>query len=120
MWKSFERVFDRLDPVVQTQAIRDVVVIRPAQDADLARLHDLAELDSAAPLQGSVFVAVVEGELWAALSLESGRVISDPFRPAAGAVELLSLRVMQLRAADGAGRRRLTVRDARRALRARA
>lgn len=77
------------------------VVIRPACDADVAPLHDLAELDSAAPLTGPVFVAVVDARLWAALSLADGRVVADPFRPSAGAVELLALRVAQLRAAEG-------------------
>jgi hypothetical protein len=107
MWKTIERVFDRLDPVADTQALRDVVVIRPARDADIAPLHDLAELDSAAPLTGPALVAVVDGRPWAALALDDGRVIADPFRPTAGAVELLRLRVAQLRVAEGVpGRRR--------------
>jgi hypothetical protein len=104
MWGSIDRVFGKLDPVTNTVALRDVVVIRSARDADLAPLHDLAELDSAEPLRGPVLVATVEGELWAALSLADGRVVADPFRPTVGAVELLRMRVAQLRAADGDGR----------------
>ena len=109
MWRRIEEVFDRLDPVTDTQALRDVVVIRPAHDADIAPLHDLAELDSAAPLTGAVLVAVVDGVAWAALSLADGRVIADPFIPTAGAVELLRLRAAQLRAAEGGSRRRAGV-----------
>ena len=105
MWRRIEEVFDRLDPVTDTQALRDVVVIRPAHDADIAALHDLAELDSAAPLEGTVLVAVVDGAAWAALSLDDGRVIADPFIPTAGAVELLRLRAAQMRAAAGGARR---------------
>ncbi|MEA2155318.1 MAG: hypothetical protein QOE11_1458 [Solirubrobacteraceae bacterium] len=99
MWRGITKAFDRLDPVTNTTALRDVVVIRPAHDADIAPLHDLAELDSAAPLEGPVLVAVVEGHVWAAMGLNGGRVIADPFRPSAGAVELLHLRETQLRAA---------------------
>ena len=105
MWRRIEEVFDRLDPVTDTQALRDVVVIRPAHDTDIAALHDLAELDSAAPLTGPVLVAVVDGRPWAALSLGDGRVIADPFIPTAGAVELLRLRATQMRAAEGRVRR---------------
>jgi hypothetical protein len=107
MWGSIDRVFGRLDPVTNSVALRDVVVIRPARDAELAQLHDLAELDSAEPLAGAVLVAAVEGELWAALSLHDARVIADPFRPTTGAVELLRMRAAQLRSAarDGGGAR---------------
>jgi hypothetical protein len=100
MWGAIDRVFGRLDPVTNSVALRDVVVIRPARDNELAQLHDLAELDSAQPLTGPVLVAAVEGELWAALALDDGRVVADPFRPTAGAVELLRLRVAQLRTAE--------------------
>jgi hypothetical protein len=116
MWGSIENVFSRLDPVTNTTAIRDAVAIRPAHDADVALLHDLAELDSAAPLTGLVLVADVDGALWAALSLDDGRVVADPFRPTAGAVELLRVRLAQLRAAEVRGRRgRVALRGARRA-----
>jgi hypothetical protein len=116
MWKTIGRAFDRLDPVTDTQAIRDVVLIRPAHDADIAALHDLAELDSAAPLTGPVLVAVVDGRPWAALALDDGRVIADPFRPTAGAVQLLRLRDAQLRAPAGRpARTGLALRGVRRA-----
>jgi hypothetical protein len=82
------------------------VVIRRARDADVPLLHDLAELDSARPLQGPVLVALVEGRIWAALGIDDDRVLADPFLPTGGAVDLLRLRVRQLRAADGRSPRR--------------
>jgi hypothetical protein len=116
MWHTLTKAFERLEPVTNTQALRDVVVIRPAHDADIAALHDLAELDSAPPLTGPVLVALVDDVPWAALALGDERVIADPFRPTAGAVELLRLRVAQLRAVDGGARRGgLRVRGLRRA-----
>jgi len=82
------------------------LVIRPARDADVSLLHDLAALDSAAPLSGPALVALVDGEIWAARSLEDGRAIADPFRPSAEAAGLLRLRAQQLRAAAGGARPR--------------
>lgn len=73
-----------------------MVAIRPARDADLPALYDLAELDAARPLHGPVLVALVDGVLWAALSLHDGRAIADPFKPSAGAAELLRMRAAQL------------------------
>jgi len=78
----------------------DTVVIRPARDADLPLLRELAALDSARPLSGAALVALVEGRPCAALSLEDDRAIADPFRATAPAVELLRLRAQQLRAAE--------------------
>jgi len=86
------------------------VAIRRAGDADMPFLHDLAELDSRAPLQGPVLVALVEGRIWAAIGLDDDRVVADPFLPTAPAVELLELRGSQLRAAGGRPSRRLPAR----------
>ena len=80
------------------KAGRDVV-IRAARDADEPLLRDLAQLDSARPLDGPVLVAFVDGRPWAAHGLDDDRVVADPFVPSAQAVGLLALRVRQLRAA---------------------
>jgi hypothetical protein len=66
------------------------LVLRPATSADTADLERLAALDSARPLGGEVLVAFAGGELRAALSLETGRSVSDPFWPSADLVELLA------------------------------
>jgi hypothetical protein len=83
------------------------IAIRRARDSDMALLHDLAEVDSAAPLEGPALVAVVEGRICAALALDGKRVVADPFLPTAPAVELLRLRVAQLRATEGRQQRTL-------------
>jgi hypothetical protein len=67
------------------------LTIRRADLADLAALDRLAVLDSASAPTGDVLVAEVAGELWAALEIDSGRVIADPFRPSGELVELLRL-----------------------------
>lgn len=111
MLHHLEYMINRLNlqPVAVTEPGRAhyPVAIRRASDADAPLLHDLAELDSAAPLTGPALVAVVEGRLWAALALDDDRVVADPFLPTRPAVELLRLRVAQLRAAEGRPRRRI-------------
>jgi hypothetical protein len=116
MWGSIDKVFGRTEARSAPAVATGSLVIRPAQDADVAPLHDLAELDSAQPLTGPVLVAVVDGVLWAALAPDGDRVVADPFRPTAAAVELLRLRAAQLRAAEARpGRRALAPRALRRA-----
>ena len=73
------------------------VTIRRARLEDATALADLAALDGAAPLEGDVLLAEVDGEVWAALALDGARTISDPFRPAAEARALLELRAKLLR-----------------------
>ena len=65
------------------------VLVRPARDVDAADLADLAAVDSAAPLTGDVLLAVSGGRVAAAMSLDTGAVIANPFVPTANLVELL-------------------------------
>jgi hypothetical protein len=65
------------------------LVLRPATSADTADLERLAALDSARPLDGDVLLAYAGGEVRAALSVDNGRVVADPFWPSADLVELL-------------------------------
>jgi hypothetical protein len=76
-----------------------------ATDADRAALARLAELDSTYRLDGPVLGAEVEGRLLAAISIESGTVIADPFRRTSELRAMLKLRVAQLSRRHG-GRRR--------------
>ena len=57
------------------------VLVRPARAADASDLAVLAALDSAAPLTGDVLLAVSGGEVAAAMSLDTGAVVADPFVP---------------------------------------
>ena len=65
------------------------VLVRPARSVDSADLAKLAALDSAAPLTGDVLLAVSGGEVAAAMSLDTGAVVADPFVPTTHLVELL-------------------------------
>lgn len=75
----------------------DTVVLRLAREDDTIELRRLARLDSALPLGGEVLVAVRDGQIGAAISLHSERVIADPFAPTADLVGLLRTRVELLR-----------------------
>ena len=65
------------------------VLVRPARPVDAADLRRLAALDSARPLTGDVLLAVAGGDVAAAISLDTGAVIADPFQPTAHLVDLL-------------------------------
>jgi hypothetical protein len=65
------------------------VLVRPARDVDAADLRRLAALDSARPLTGDVLIAVSGGDIAAAMSIDTGAIIADPFQPTAQLVELL-------------------------------
>lgn len=67
------------------------ITIRQAVAADRPALRHLAGLDSAVGLAGEALVAEERGQLRAAIELETGRVIADPFAPTAALVELLRL-----------------------------
>jgi hypothetical protein len=73
------------------------VVIRVATAVDVDDLRRLAALDSARALLGTVLVAESDGRIHAALSVDEGRAIADPFEPSAPLVELLETRASLLR-----------------------
>ena len=73
------------------------ITIRLAAAADEAAIRRLAVLDSAFPPTGEVLLAEAGDELWAAVSVDTGHAVADPFRPSADLVELLRLRAARLR-----------------------
>jgi hypothetical protein len=73
------------------------LTIRHADAADSDAIARLAALDSAFPPTGPALVAEVGGELWAAIEIDSGTAIADPFRPSGELVDLL-----RFHASDGA------------------
>ena len=77
--------------------------LRHATDADASAVAYLSELDEAERLTGSVLVAFDGERPVAAMSLEDGRAVADPFTRSADAVALLRLRARQQR--SGAARR---------------
>jgi hypothetical protein len=65
------------------------LTLRVARPDDDPALRRLAQLDSSRPPTGPVLLAVVGSEPVAALSVETGAVVADPFRPTAGVVAVL-------------------------------
>jgi hypothetical protein len=83
------------------------LTIRRATTADEFAVRRLAVLDSSSPPTGEVLLAEMGDELWAALSLDTGTAIADPFRPSRDLVDLLRLRAGGLTGeARGRGRAR--------------
>jgi hypothetical protein len=77
---------------------RGELKLRDATDADAADLLRLARLDSQGrPPAGKLVVAVDQGDLVAAISVDSEDVIADPFKATAPIVAMLRLRAEQLR-----------------------
>jgi hypothetical protein len=81
--------------------------IRYAGPGDAAALKDLADLDSSRPPRGAVLVAEVDGALWAAVSLDDGHAVADPFRPTADLVFHMLQRARDLRRAEHGRSKRL-------------
>jgi hypothetical protein len=65
------------------------LTLRVALPDDEPAVRRLAQLDSSRPPSGRVLLAVVGSEPVAALDVETGAVVADPFRPTAEVVEVL-------------------------------
>jgi hypothetical protein len=85
------------------------IAIRFAAPTEASAVRRLAALDDAPVPGGRVLIAVVGGEPLAAMSLDDGRVVADPFRRTADVVALVRLRASLLAGrASSAGRDRGT------------
>jgi hypothetical protein len=84
---------------------RDTIVIRTSSEHDAPALGRLAALDSAQAPTGPALVAEVDGEMRAALPLDGGRPVADPFAETAHLVELLSAHAAALDTARPRARR---------------
>jgi hypothetical protein len=89
----------------------DPIVIRRAYPDDTAALARLGQLDATKLPADSYLVAEVDGELKAALGLDTGASAADPFHPSGPLVRLLHLH------ADGLRRREQKAKRAERRLR---
>jgi hypothetical protein len=78
-------------------ALRQTIALRVAQPDEANVVAHLAELDDAPTLAGKVLLAVADGDPIAALSLDDGRVVANPFASTTDAVALLRLREQHLR-----------------------
>src|SRR5690348_3809793 len=81
------------------QNLAPTVVIRAARGSDGPALRRLAALDSAELPAGELLVAESGDSLIAALSVDTGEKVADPFRRTADVVDLLAYRARHLPAA---------------------
>jgi len=82
------------------------VVVRLFEERDIDAIRRLAALDSKPVPIGGVLVAERAGELVAALPLDGGEALADPFKPTAEVVALLLRRASEFRTDGGARVRR--------------
>jgi len=73
------------------------VVIRRFAERDIDAIRRLAALDSKPEPSGGVLVAERAGELVAALPLDGGGALADPFKRTADVVTLLKRRAPEFR-----------------------
>lgn len=76
------------------------VAIRLAHSDEAAALRRLAALDDQRPIEGTILVALLDGEPEAAISLENRRVIANPFLATRDLVQLLRVRAEHIAGPD--------------------
>jgi hypothetical protein len=81
------------------------ITIRRSTKADIPRIEQLAELDSRRRPAGNVLLAFVDHELRAAVDVDAGDVLADPFHHTADLVELLWMRADTFQHSNGFGLR---------------
>jgi hypothetical protein len=83
----------------ETLTNRTVTIRRvDTTDADRAQLVKLAELDTRVVPDGPVLGAEVDGRLVAAIAVDNGEILADPFRPTSELQAMLKLRASQVQA----------------------
>ena len=75
------------------------ITITHSSEADSQKLWRLAALDDRRAPAGPALLAYVDGELRAAVGLEDGQAVADPFHPTAELVEILRFQARQEAAA---------------------
>jgi hypothetical protein len=78
------------------EAETHTVALRLARADEGDVLGRLADLDDAPRLEGQALLALIDGEAVAALSLQDGRVVANPFVRTEDVVALLRLRARHL------------------------
>jgi hypothetical protein len=73
------------------------ITIRHTTEADREALRRLAELDGGRPPRGRALIALAGGEPIAAVGVDDGRAVADPFRYTLDVVRMLSVRAEQER-----------------------
>jgi hypothetical protein len=73
----------------EVRSARPAAAVRFAHPDEAGTLRRLAQLDDAPELAGEILVATIDTDVVAALSLNDGRVIANPFLLTSDAVEQL-------------------------------
>lgn len=76
-----KRLFATQSPPMSSRPLGSALRLRLATAEDATALHRLAELDSNRPPRGLVLLAEVDGQPWAAVSVDDSHLVADPFRP---------------------------------------
>ena len=79
------------------------IVIRSPNQGERRSIEQLALLDDRRLPDGDLLVAEVDGELWAAVVIDTGEGVADPFRPSGEVMDALRAAAMRLRIPNGAG-----------------
>ena len=79
------------------------ITIRQSTTEDLRAIRELAELDGGRAPQGPALLGLVDGRLVAAVGIEDGRAVSDPFSYTQNLVKMLSVRAAKQRPQKGTG-----------------
>jgi hypothetical protein len=82
--------------------VSEPITIRHSTNADRPRVLELAQLDGRPMPVGELLLAEVGGRLWAAVGIDDGAAVADPFEPSEEVVWLLQMRAEQERAARAA------------------
>jgi len=67
-------------------------VVRQATPSDEAALERIAALDGQRPLSGPVLIGEIDGKPAAAVSIDDGRVVADPFQLTVQLVSVITMR----------------------------
>jgi hypothetical protein len=89
-----------------TSTTTETMLMRRGTPADAPQIAVLARLEDRRLPAGPFLVAELSGTVAAAISLSSGTVVADPFRPTSDAVAMLRLRAAQIRGAGELAARR--------------
>jgi hypothetical protein len=91
--------------VVRRHDVTEPITIRHSAGGDRTRVLELAQLDGRAAPAGEMLLAEVGGKLWAAVGIEDGAAVADPFEPSGEVEWLLQMRAEQERAMRAPGSR---------------
>jgi hypothetical protein len=79
--------------------VNEPITIRHSTGTDRVAVEELADLDGRPAPVGETLLAEVNGKPWAAVGVDDGAAVADPFLPTADVLWLLQIRAEQERAA---------------------